>query len=263
LNEATLVFQNGFDYEPFLDDFFSKKNDVQKLVVMSEGVTPIPIPNTLNVKDPHAWMSIYNVLFYIHNIKKTLCKVDAANAFFYEKNYDVYRAKLVKLEEELFQSLNTLPMNQRVLIDEHKGLWYFARAYNLHYITLNGVDGVEEKSALKRIRKTIREDSVEVIFTEKKINNTTFIDLAKGLNAELGETLYADSVGDTESGVLTYTDMLRHNTDAIFKGLSKKNMDVSKVSWWEDRINGKTFSLILLIIAAIAAFFWYREKKIQ
>jgi manganese transport system substrate-binding protein len=208
-------------------------------------------------------MSIYNVLFYIHNIKKTLCKRDAPNAFFYEKNYDAYRATLVKLENKLFDSLNVLPMNRRVLIDEHKGLYYFARAYNLHYITLLGIDDVEEKNGLKRIKNTIREDSVEVIFTEKKINNSTFVALAKDLNAELGETLYSDSVGDAESGASTYTDMLRHNADAIFKGLSKKNMDVPKASWWEDRINGKTFSLISLIIAAIAVFFWHRAKKIQ
>ncbi len=263
LNDAAIIFQNGLNYEPFLNDFLSKNNNTQKVVVLSEGVTPIPIPNTQNIKDPHAWMSIYNVLFYIHNIKKALCKIDVENTFFYEKNYDAYRAKLVHLEDSFFASLNTLPMNQRVFIDEHKGLYYFARAYNLHYITLNGIDDVEEKDALKRIRKIIREDSVEVIFTEKKINNEAFKALAKDFNAELGETLYSDSVGDAESGILTYTAMLEHNTNAILKGLMKKNTDVPKKTWWEDRINKKILMLIALIIIAIGAFLGYRGKKIQ
>jgi manganese/iron transport system substrate-binding protein len=260
LNAADIIFKNGLQYEMSLDDFL-KKNTVKAVIsVLSDGVTPFPNPKSRYEKDPHAWMSTYNALFYIHNIKKTLINVDASNSMIYEKSYDTYRSALVRLEEELFTFLNKLPMYQRTLITNHRGFAYFARAYNLQTFTLLDIAEEEISSdAFRQLRKQIRVDSVAVFFGENTLKKSNLETFGKEMNCKIGADLYVDALGDAQSPAPTYLQMMRYDAQQIFEGLKEQNTAVSPPSI-KETLQPYWWIIFATVLAVAGVLFWHFKR---
>ncbi len=261
LNEADIIFKNGLQYETSLDDFLKKNTPKGFIAILSDGVTPFPNPKSRYEKDPHAWMSTYNALFYIHNIKKTLLQVDASHSAIYEKKYDTYRASLVRLEEELFTFLNNLPMYQRTLITNHRGFAYFARAYNLQTFTL--LDIAEEEvttDGLRMLRRQIRADSVAIFFGESTLKKDNLEAFGKEMNCKIGADLYVDALGNAQSPAPTYIQMMRYDAQQIFEGLKEQNTAVSPPSI-KETLQPYWWIIVATVLAVLAVLYWHFKRQ--
>ena len=61
---------------------------------------------------------------------------------------------------------------------------------------------------------------MRAIFPESSLNPKLERAVARETGAEVGEALWADTLGSRESSGATYVDSIRANTDAIVRGLT-------------------------------------------
>jgi ABC-type Zn uptake system ZnuABC Zn-binding protein ZnuA len=256
---ADILLKNGLTFEGWLNELMENSGTKAKIVVITNGVAPITSPEFHNSTDPHAWMSVYNAFFYIHNIKKALCEYDPTNRDFYEKNYSDYRAKLVALDKEVAIKINSIPIHQRVLITSHDAFQYFGRHYMMRVFSVLGTstDADVQTSDLIKLNKIIRQDSVAAVFIESTINPKLLNQIAKDNHCIIGGKLYADSIGDENSPAPTYEAMIRHNTDQIVNALMKKNTNPPT---YEPLPLG-SYVVIAAILLAVFAYVFFKIKK--
>ena len=109
-------------------------------------------------------------------------------------------------------------------------------------------------SDLTRVNNVIKVSKVPAVFVESTINPKMLKQIADDNDIVVGGHLYADSIGDEESGAGSYYDMLKHNTDQIVSGLTNASANMDNMSSGET----KTPSWLLwgvLVLLMIGGFF--------
>ncbi len=223
VSQANLIFKNGLTFEGWLNELIANSGTKGDVVTVTDGITPITSEKYANSVDPHCWMDAALGLKYIENIKNALIKMDPSNKATYLKNYEVYKAKLIETDQYIMDVMNKIPKEQRVLITSHDAFQYFGRKYNVQLEAILGTstDAEVQTSDIMRLGKVIKERKVPAVFVESTINPKLLQQLAKDNKVSVGGELFADSIGDKESGADSYIGMLRHNADTILEGLSR------------------------------------------
>ena len=129
-----------------------------------------------------------------------------------------------------------------MLITSHDAFRYYANAYGLEVVSAMGTSTEAEPSMkdLAILEKTIIEKEIPAIFIESTISPKLMKERAASAGAVIGGKLFADSLGDKESGADTYLKMIRQNTRLIVEGLLGTG---GKAKEEED------FSFLLVILA--------------
>ena len=83
------------------------------------------------------------------------------------------------------------------------------------------------------------------IFVESTINPKLLKQVAHDQGIRIGGKLYADSLGDEESGADTYIKMIRHNTKTIVSGLTGSSAGT--------RFKGHEWLLMMILALAFGA----------
>lgn len=251
LVDADLVFAIGLDYEPWLDGLIASSGTGAPVILVSEHVTPLTFGEDHDEDrdgdhadeehaddddaghddhghgafDPHIWHDVTNAIIIVETVRDALVEADPDNAATYEANAAAYIAELEALDAWVMEQVATLPEDQRRLVTSHEALAYYANRYGFEMVgtvfgTLSTEAGDPAAADVARLVAEIQAQNVPAIFAE----NTSNPDLMEAVAAEAGvtlaPTLYTDALGPAGSGVESYVDLIRTNTESIVTALS-------------------------------------------
>ncbi|RIY02438.1 metal ABC transporter substrate-binding protein [Aureimonas flava] len=249
LGKAKLLVTNGLQFEGWLPRLVSTSGFAGETVVASTGVKPLAFADEAHEahddhaehgdhddhdhaaehhdghdhgpNDPHAWQDLANGQIYARNITEALKAADPANASDYERNGAAYIAEMAALNREIHAELDAVPAARRKVVTSHDAFGYFGRAYGIAFIAPNGVSTESEASAadVARIIDQIRADGIRAVFVENISDPRLVQRIAAETGAEIGGSLFSDSLSEPGGPAATYLDMFRHNAAELARAL--------------------------------------------
>ncbi len=236
LEKADVVLYSGLHLEGrFQSTLESMAARGRNVVAVSDGVPPgkllAPQEDFEGTKDPHLWGDPDLWAQVIGPVVKALSAADPEGAEFFRERGEAYRAELITLAEWAHAELETIPADRRVLVTSHDAFFYLGRAFGLEVRGLQGVStaaeaGVRDRTELVAFLKQRR---VKTVFAETSLNPKAIAAVASEAGVAISdESLFSDALGEPgdtfeDGGVTydrgTYVGMVRHNVNAIVKGL--------------------------------------------
>ncbi|WP_108447320.1 metal ABC transporter solute-binding protein, Zn/Mn family [Halomonas denitrificans] len=171
--------------------------------------------------DPHAWQDLGLGGVYVGNIRDGLIAADPAHADAYRANAERYLAAIDEADAELHALLDEIPADTSV-ITGHDSFGHFARAYDLHFLSPQGLSTAGEPSAanMARLIDVIREQNVRALFHENMTSPAMIDQLAEETDLPVAGTLYADALA-SEGEAGSWLGMLRHNARVLHDALAE------------------------------------------
>jgi zinc/manganese transport system substrate-binding protein len=256
LSEADVVFENGLEFETWLERFYESAEPTGTLVVVTEGIAPLESGDgheeeghegedeaheaTPHVDeeehhedeadhdhgafDPHVWHDVSNAIVMVENIRDALSEADPANAAVFEANADATIADLEALDAWVHDQVATLPEEQRKLVTSHDTFGYFAEAYGFEVVgtalgSLSTEVGDPAAGEIAGLVGEIQDAGVCAIFAENVSNPDLMHAIAEEAGVALAPTLFTDALGPEGSGGATYDEMMRSNVTTIVESL--------------------------------------------
>ena len=257
VSHADLILMNGLTFEGWITKLISNSGSNAEVLVVTQGVDALSSTVYQNSNDPHAWMIATNGIIYARNIRDIMKSIDPQNSDEYDKNFDRYESELLNLHNYIHEKINQIPEEKRILITSHDAFQYFGKGYGIRLEAIQGIstEAEAQTSDIVRVNKVIREYKVPAIFIESTINPKLIEQLAADNNIAIGGKLYADSLGDKDSGADTYIKMLRYVTDTIYDGLTTNKQSFEQ--------KGTSYTLLMvmgLILVAGLVVVLYKLK---
>jgi zinc/manganese transport system substrate-binding protein len=254
--EAALVFENGLEFETWLDDLFTASGSDATRVVVTNGITPRPMSDfgdhthaedhaegdahsegeehaesedhahEHDEFDPHVWQNPQLVVTMIDTIATALSAADPTNEATYLANATNYKTALVQLDSDLQAQADTLTAEQRKLVTSHDAVGYFAYRYGFEVIGAVIPSVTTETSdanagELAKLVDTVRAAGVPAIFVENTSSTELVEQVASSAGVVVAPALYTDALGAEDSDGATYIDMMRYNMATIVTALSQ------------------------------------------
>jgi zinc/manganese transport system substrate-binding protein len=230
LSEADAVFENGLEFETWLDDLYESSGSEAKRVVVTQDIDPLPIAEGEHgheeehgEADPHVWHDPTKAVVMVESIRNALAEADPDNAEAYERNADEYVADLEDLDAEVTKLVDSIPEENRTLFTSHDTFGYFAERYGFEVDTALASASTEtsDPSAgeTAELIQEIEESGVPAIFAENVSNPDLMENIAGEAGVELAPTLYTDALGEKGSKGGTYIEMVRYNASTLAKAL--------------------------------------------
>ena len=221
--DADLILWNGLNLERWFEQFLSNLKDVPSVVV-SEGVTPIPISAGAyeGKPNPHAWMGLDSALVYVDNIAAAFAEHDPANAAAYMANAEAYKAQIRATIEPLKAEIATIPEAQRWLVTCEGAFSYLARDFGLQelYLWPINADQTGTPQQVRAVIDGVRAHHIPAVFCESTVSAKPAEQVARETGARFGGVLYVDSLSEADGPVPTYLDLLRVTSETVVKGLT-------------------------------------------
>ncbi len=232
--DTHLVFVNGLHLEEFLEELIENSGSEASVVAVSMSVKTRELEeiegpghedkqgNTPGGVDPHIWMTPANAIVMAHNIGHALGKLDPANAEAYEANVKAYETQLEELDAWAKTQIDSIPTKNREMVTDHDSFGYYADYYGLEIIgaVIPAFSTNAEPSAqeLAGLQQAVDEHNAKAVFVGTTVNPV----LAQRVSEDMGiklVPLYTGSLGEPGSGVETYIEFIRYNTNAIVNAL--------------------------------------------
>ena len=254
--EADLVFKNGLTLEGWLNEMIENSGTLAEVVTLTNGIIPIQSADHVGAVDPHAWMDLQHGLVYIANIRDALIRLDPLHASDFEQNYQAYKQELENLDAYILAQVSQIPTEKRILATSHDAFRYFGNRYGLRVESILGTstDAEARIEDYQNMVRVVQKFQVPAIFIESTINPKLLQQLAEDQEIGIGGKLFADSLGDEESGADSYLDMLRQNTDLIVAGLTRA------VGLTDNR---KDTIFLWVILGMFILAFWVVKSRLQ
>ncbi len=219
--EADLILRNGLTLEGWLNEMIENSGTLAAIATLTDGVQPIQSSDHANAYDPHAWMDVQNAIRYCENIRNALIRLDPQNAAGYEARFLAYRSELEALDAYILSEMLKIPSEQRILATSHDAFRYYGNRYGLRVESVLGTstDAEVRIEDYNHLAGQIQDFHVPALFIESTINPKLLQELAASLGIRIGGKLFADSLGDEESGADTFVKMLGQNTNLIVAAL--------------------------------------------
>jgi ABC-type Zn uptake system ZnuABC Zn-binding protein ZnuA len=239
LAEADVVFANGWEFEPWLDDLYDASGSDATIVTVTDGITPLAAgahehdgdagqddEQEHGSNDPHVWHDVALAMTMVEAIRTGLVAADPVDAAVFEANAQAYLAQLRALDDFVVAEVAKLPEDRRKLVTSHDTFAYFAARYGFEIVgtafgsvTTEGADpSAEEISALV---DEIAAAGVPAIFAENVSNPALMESIAAEAGVVLAPTLYTDALGESGSDGDTYEKMIRANVTTIVAALGQ------------------------------------------
>ena len=224
LEQADVVFYNGYNLEPELIRTIEGTSVTAITVPLAESITPLSFQYDGQTEpDPHVWGDVANAIALTEGIRDALIDLDPEAEATYRANAEQLMAELAQLDDWIEAQTATIPPEQRLLVTTHDAFQYYTTAYGLEMLgTLVGISTEEQPSAqtVQQLVEAIRSAGVPAIFAETTINPQLIRTVAEEADVTLAPTeLYSDSLGAPGSGGETYVDMMVSNTESIVESL--------------------------------------------
>jgi ABC-type Zn uptake system ZnuABC Zn-binding protein ZnuA len=262
VSKADLILVNGLTFEGWITELIENSGTKGKVVLITEGITPISSQRYKNAYDPHAWMDARNGEIYATNIARGLIDLDPDNKAIYEANLKVYLQKLRELDKYIFESIKKIPEEHRILITSHDAFAYYGKRYGIKLSAIMGIstDAEAQTSDIVRVSKTIKESGISAIFIESTINPKLLKQLAQDNNVKIGGELFSDSIGDENTDAHGYLEMLKHNTDVITRALADNDFSATKIDEDDTSYNLVLYGFLGLLMVGSLIFLIIKIK---
>ncbi len=203
--EADVIVMNGLHLEEWLEKPLknSAKKDVlvidsSKDVKALENLEKITVEEEGHHHDhshghghdhgdvnPHIWLDPILASAQVAAIRDGLSAKDPANADTYKRQADAFIVKLAALDEEIRATTDAL--KSRKLLTFHDAFVYYANRYGFEVVGVFQPFPGKEPSPkyLKKLKDTIEEKNVRVLFSEPQYSPSVMTSLAKDLNVPI------------------------------------------------------------------------------
>ncbi|SDG71537.1 metal ABC transporter solute-binding protein, Zn/Mn family [Winogradskyella thalassocola] len=230
LVNADIIFYSGLHLEGKLVEVLEKMESSQKTTIALSNAldknTLIGSEYFASNYDPHVWFDINYFQQFAKKTAAVLSKKDPENAQTYEANKNAYIVKLEALQNNIKQTIETLPKEKRILVTAHDAFNYFGKAYGFEVVGLQGISTATEAGVqdVQKLATFIIEKNIKAIFIESSVPKRTIEALqasvkSKGHDVEIGGTLYSDALGNAGTPEGTYIGMFEYNVNTIVNAL--------------------------------------------
>jgi manganese/zinc/iron transport system substrate-binding protein len=231
LMAADIIFYNGLHLEGKMADLFKQMNKYIKTIAVADALEPAQLimsPDMPDIYDPHIWFDVQLWMHVVQLIGDTLCAVDddEVHQINYTQRTQALLHELAMLHIYVQSRVAEIPEPQRILVTAHDAFSYFGRAYGIRVIGLQGISTDADISAkdVQDLVELIVAHHIPALFVESSITHRTLHAVqdavtACGSNVMLGDELFSDALGDSDTQAGTYIGMVRHNVDAMASAL--------------------------------------------
>jgi zinc/manganese transport system substrate-binding protein len=169
--------------------------------------------------DPHWWQSVDLFRRATGIVTEALVAASPENADTFRKNSEVYRAELDELVRWAKKEISKIPRDKRHLATAHAAFNYFCQEFGFTAHPVQGMnrEQMPDPRELAALVADLQKNHVAAIFPEKESNPKILQTLTNDTGIRLGEPLIADGTGGRG-----YVAMVRHNVEAIVRGLAAK-----------------------------------------
>jgi zinc/manganese transport system substrate-binding protein len=226
LGDADIIFENGLEFEAWLDDLYAASGSQAQRVVVSAGLTAgvITVGDEAGETDPHIWQNLYNSIHVVEVVRDTLSAADPANAVTYQLNANRYLALLADTDTYILEQVQTLPADQRKLVTDHDAFGYFASRYGFEIAgaALGVSSEMADPSAsdIAALIDAITATGSRAVFAENILNPDVMALVAEQAGVVVGPPLCSDALTAADGPCPTYVDMMRYNVSSIVGALS-------------------------------------------
>jgi len=231
---AQVVFCNGLGLE-HSGGLITQLKHHPHVVSIGEEIDTDSVLSENGQLDPHIWLDVSIWKECIGPIVSHLSKADPAGADYYVLRGKETFDALEELDQWIQEKFKTIPSDKKFLVTSHDAFNYFARRY-LHengewkdrFCAPEGLapDGQLGFHDLDRVISHLYHHQIQTIFPEANVSKDSLIKIAdickdKKMNCMISpNVLFSDTLSDAESKVLTYEEMMRHNTSVLIESWS-------------------------------------------
>lgn len=227
LQRAEVVLHQGFHLEGRLGEVLARL--ARDRLVRAVGEAAVPEADVLMVDgapDPHLWMDVALWARLVPVIADVLAQARPDCAEGFAARAAVLADELAVLDGWVAASMATIPVGQRVLVTAHDAFGYFARAYGVRQMGIQGFSTAAEASVadIREVAAAVVAAGVPAVFVESTINPRTVQAMleavaALGGKASLGGALFSDAMGEAGTPEGSYIGMIRANVRTIVPAL--------------------------------------------
>ncbi len=237
LAQGDLIFVNGLSLEDPTKKLAQAnlKNGAELIelgpqtIKESDYVYDFSFPKEGGKPNPHLWMNPMFALRYAEIARDNFVRRDPANAEYYNKNFEAFKARITELDDAIKVSIGTIPEKNRKLLTYHDSFAYFAPRYGITVVGAIQPSDFGEPSAkeVADLITQIKREGVPAIFGSEVFPSKVLEQIAKESGAKYIDTLRDDDLpgapGDAlhsyfglmVEDVTTMTDALGGKSDAM------------------------------------------------
>ena len=230
LAQGDVIFVNGLKLEePTVKMAEANQKAGAEIVQLGEQtISPdqyiydFSFPKENGSPNPHLWMNPMNALRYAEIVRDTLVKRDAANADYYNKNYDAFKARIEALDQAIKDAIGSIPAVNRKLLTYHDSFAYFAPRYGMTVIGAIQPSDFAEPSAkeVANLIKQVKDEKVPAIFGSEVFPSPVLDQIAKEAGAVYVDTLRDDDLpGQPGDANHSYLGIMRDDVATMTKAL--------------------------------------------
>jgi zinc/manganese transport system substrate-binding protein len=220
--DAGVVFRSGGEVDDWLDELIENAGGDADVVELIDSVDTVP--GEEGDPDPHWWQDPRNAVLAVEAIRDALIEADPGGRPTYERSAAAYTRKLRRLDAQIASCLAGVPDAKRKLVTTHDSLGYLARRYDVEVIgsVIPSLSTQAQPSAgdIAELVDQVRDERVEAVFPEAGADERLERALSRDAGADVGDPLYADTLGEEGSGAETYVDAMAANAEALADGMS-------------------------------------------
>lgn len=236
---ADMVVYNGLHLEGKMVDLFP---EMAQRGVATAALAEAAVPDSLRLGsteyassyDPHVWFDATLWKRAALHLGDALARLDPAHADGYRERATRYAARLDSLDTYARTQFAAIPDAQRVLVTSHDAFRYLGAAYDIEVRGLQGISTATEAGTadVQALADFIAARRIPTIFAETSVSERGLQAVqaavqSRGFAVQLGDPLYGDALGEAGTPVGTYLGAMRHNIDAIVRGLVPSNDPVA------------------------------------
>lgn len=239
ISKADLFIANGLGFETWLERLIEAADYRGKRVLLGETIDAMPAPSKPHDHghddhdhgheahdhgefDPHGWQDPRNGAAYARAVAEALAEVDPTHAALYRARAEAYAAELNALYVAKKAKFDALPNGRRGFVTAHASFSYFARAYGLRVMAIEGLSTESEPSAgdVAEIIRQIREGRAVAIFVENIANARLAEQVAQEGGVAIGGRLYSDALSPSGGPAASYRALIEWNANQVLAALS-------------------------------------------
>jgi ABC-type Zn uptake system ZnuABC Zn-binding protein ZnuA len=237
LGDADLVVRSGGDLDQWLDELVENAGADPEQVTLIDSVETVEGHHEHEGEeehaeeehadeevDPHWWQDPRNAVLAVDAIRKALVKADPEGRAIYDRNAAAYQRTLRRLDSDIERCIERVPPDKRKVVTTHDALGYFANRYGIEVIgaVIPSLSTQAQPSAkdVDALVGQIESEGVEAIFPEAAVSQKLERAISREAGAEVGGTLWADSLGPDGSGAETYVGAMRADAETLAEDMS-------------------------------------------
>ena len=223
-SKAEVFIDNGFGFELWAEKFVS--NLKVKRITIANNLKPLFIGEDAykGKPNPHAWISPKRGIIYVDTLSRALSELKPQSKTVFKKNAEIYKNKLLEIDEDFSLFLNTLKKNQKYLVSCEGAFSYLTNDYGLREAYLWPVNA-ESQITPRRMAKVInlvKSNDIPAVFCESTVSSESQLTVARETGAKFGGNFYVDSLSKKNGPADSYVNLLNHNLNLIKKAYSSK-----------------------------------------